>query len=65
LLMGSTISFIVVGFFCFGGCTGLEDYALRDFSVLLSWLGGFCFALVVALGWKTVLWWFFRLCFCG
>jgi hypothetical protein len=36
--MGSTIFFIVGGF---GGCTGLEDCALTDFSVVLSWLGGF------------------------
>jgi hypothetical protein len=38
--MGSTIFFIVGGF---GGCTGLEDCAPTDFSVVLAWLGGnFC-----------------------
>jgi hypothetical protein len=43
--MGSTIFFVVVGFFCFGGCTRLEDSAPGDFSVVLSWLGGFfCFS---------------------
>jgi hypothetical protein len=36
--MGSTIFFIVGGF---GGCTGLEDCAPTDFSVVLSWLGVF------------------------
>jgi hypothetical protein len=58
LLMGSIIFFIVGGFFCFGGCTGLEECAPAFFSVVLSWLGGFS-ALVVALRWKTVLWRFF------
>jgi hypothetical protein len=48
LLMGSTIFFIVSGFFSFGGCTTLEECALVVFSVVLSWLGGFlCGALVV------------------
>jgi hypothetical protein len=39
--MGSTIFFIIGGFFSFGGCTGLEDYAPTVFSVVLSWPGGF------------------------
>jgi hypothetical protein len=51
-MMGSTIFFIVGGFFCFGGCTGLEDCASAVFSIVLSWLGGFS-ALVVALRWNS------------
>jgi hypothetical protein len=39
--MGSTIFFIVGGFFSFGSCIGLEDCAPVVFSVVLSWLGGF------------------------
>jgi hypothetical protein len=39
--MGSTIFFIIGGFFSFGGCTGLEDCAPTVFSVVLLWLGGF------------------------
>jgi hypothetical protein len=41
LLLGSTIFFIIGGFFSFGGCTGLEDYAPTVYLVVLSWLGGF------------------------
>jgi hypothetical protein len=72
LLMGSTIFFIVGGFFSFGGCTGLEDCALTVFSVVLSWLGGFFydgffyggFAVFSDVLWwlggfYDVLWWFF------
>jgi hypothetical protein len=39
--LGSTSFFIIGGFFSFGGCTGLEDYAPTVFLVVLSWLGGF------------------------
>jgi hypothetical protein len=67
--MGSNIFFIISGFFCFGGCTTLEDCALAVFSVVLSWLGGFfCgafkFFLLCFGGWvvfSVVLWWFFLL----
>jgi hypothetical protein len=33
LLMGSTIFFIIGGFFSFGGCTGLEDCAPMVFRL--------------------------------
>jgi hypothetical protein len=58
--MGSTIFFIIGGFFSFRGCTGLEDCAPTVFSVVLSWLGGFfcggffCGGFAV---FSVVLWW--------
>jgi hypothetical protein len=67
--MGSTIFFILGGFFSFGGCTGLEDCAPTVLSIVLSWLGGFfCggsrFFLMCFGGWavfSVVLWCFFLL----
>jgi hypothetical protein len=50
--MGSTIFSIVGGF---GGCTGLEDFALTVFSVVLSWLGGFFGASFAVF--SNMLWW--------
>jgi hypothetical protein len=59
--MGSTIFFIIGGFFYFGGCTVLEDCAQVVFSVVLSWLGGFCNVLWWLGCFFAVLWWFFLL----
>jgi hypothetical protein len=65
--MGSTIFFIVGGFFSFGACAGLEDCAPMVFSVVLLWLGGFFYGGFFCVGFTVfsdVLWWLGGF-FCG